>query len=209
MIVIALWIPYLTTQGITMRQFMELQAVFAIVILSGEVPSGLLSDLWGRKKTLLLGTTLKAVSFSLLPLWSSYEGFLFYHLTMGIALSMISGGDVALIWDSYLADGGEKSRGAAVLGKCDVRGADGDDDERAAGGRGRPSVLRASAVGQRDPELDPGAARAGHHRAARELRTAEEVGPEPQRGPLRDRRPGRDHAARLPQHGRRGGAADW
>jgi hypothetical protein len=26
---------------------------------------------------------------------SSYEGFLFYHLTMGIALSMISGGDLA------------------------------------------------------------------------------------------------------------------
>src|SRR5205809_6436822 len=58
------------------------------------------------------------VSFSLLPFWSSYEGFLFYHLTMGIALSMISGGDVALIWDSYLADGGEKSRGAAVLGNA-------------------------------------------------------------------------------------------
>jgi hypothetical protein len=51
MIVIALWIPYLTTQGISMRQFMELQAVFAIVILSGEVPSGLLSDLWaGRRR---------------------------------------------------------------------------------------------------------------------------------------------------------------
>jgi hypothetical protein len=62
--------------------------------------------------------TLKAVSFSLLPFWRSYEGFLFYHLTMGIALSMISGGDVALIWDSYLADGGEKSRGAAVLGNA-------------------------------------------------------------------------------------------
>ena len=118
MIVIALWIPYLTTQGITMRQFMELQAVFAIVILSGEVPSGLLSDLWGRKKTLLLGTTLKAVSFSLLPFWSSYKGFLFYHLTMGIALSMISGGDVALLYDSYLAAGGEKSRGTAVLGNA-------------------------------------------------------------------------------------------
>jgi hypothetical protein len=118
MIVIALWIPYLTTQGISMRQFMELQAIFAIVILLGEVPSGLLSDLWGRKKTLLLGATLKAVSFSLFPLWSSYEGFLVYHLTMGIALSMISGGDVALLWDSYLAQGGEKSRGAAVLGNA-------------------------------------------------------------------------------------------
>jgi MFS family permease len=110
MIVIALWVPYLA--------IMELQALFALVILCGEVPSGVLSDLWGRKKTLLVGSTLKAVSFSLLPLWSSYEGFLFYHLTMGIALSMISGGDVALLYDSYLAAGGEKSRGTAVLGNA-------------------------------------------------------------------------------------------
>ena len=116
MIVIALWVPYLATQGIGMRQFMEMQALFALVILCGEVPSGLLSDLWGRKKTLLLGSTLKAVSFSLLPLCSSYESFLFYHLMMGIALSMISGGDVALLYDSYLAAGGEKSRGTAILG---------------------------------------------------------------------------------------------
>ena len=118
MIVIALWVPYLTMQGIGMRQFMELQAVFAIVILCGEVPSGLLSDLWGRKKTLLLGAVLKAASFSLLPLWSSYEGFLFYHLTMGIALSMISGGDVALLYDSHLAAGGENTRGATILGNA-------------------------------------------------------------------------------------------
>ena len=118
MIVIAVWVPYLATQGIGMRQFMELQAVFAIVILCGEVPSGLLSDLWGRKKTLLLGATLKAVSFSLLPLWSGYEGFLFYHLTMGIALSMISGGDVALLYDSLLAAGGEPSQSTAVLGNA-------------------------------------------------------------------------------------------
>ena len=122
MIVIPVWVPYLATQGITMRQFMELQAVFAIVILCGEVPSGLLSDLWGRKKTLLLGSTLKAVSFSLLPLWSSYEGFLFYHLTMGIALSMISGGDVALLYDSYLAAGGDKSRGTALIGNMKLAG---------------------------------------------------------------------------------------
>jgi len=120
MIVIALWVPYLATKGIGMRQFMELQAVFALVILCGEVPSGLLSDLWGRRKTLLLGSTLKAISFSLLPLWSSYEGFLIYHVMMGIALSMISGGDVALLYDSHLAAGGEKSGGTAVLGNAQL-----------------------------------------------------------------------------------------
>jgi MFS family permease len=82
----------------------------------------LLSDVWGRKKTLLLGSTLKAISFSLLPLWSSYEGFLLYHLTMGIALSMISGGDVALLYDAHLATGSERSRGAAVLGNMRLLG---------------------------------------------------------------------------------------
>jgi hypothetical protein len=65
---------------------------------------------------------LKAVSFSLLPLWSSYTGFFFYHLTMGIALSMISGGDVALLYESHLAAGGETSRAAAVLGNAKLLG---------------------------------------------------------------------------------------
>ena len=176
MIVIALWVPYLTTQGISMRQFMELQAVFALVILCGEVPSGLLSDLWGRKKTLLLGATLKAVSFSLLPLWSSYEGFLVYHLTMGIALSMISGGDVALLYDSLSRGGRREVPGNGRPRQCEARGANGDDGERAGGGRGRHPVLWASAVGQRDPELDPGAPRAAPHRAAREPGPGEEVG---------------------------------
>jgi MFS family permease len=120
MIVIPLLVAYLATHGIGMRQFMELQAVFAIVILCGEVPSGLLSDRWGRKKTLLLGSTLKAVSFSLLSLWESYEGFLAYHLTMGIALSLISGGDVALLYDSHLAGGGDRSRGSALLGNMQL-----------------------------------------------------------------------------------------
>jgi MFS family permease len=116
MIVIPLLVPYLGTKEIGMGQFMELQAIFALVIVCGEVPAGLLSDLWGRRKTLLLGSALKAASFSLLPLWSGYEGFLVYHLTMGVALSLISGGDVALLYDSHLASGGEKSRGVVVLG---------------------------------------------------------------------------------------------
>src|SRR5258708_15365729 len=115
MIVIPVLVPYLETKGISMGQFMELQAVFALVIVVGQLPTGLLSDMWGRKKTLLLGSTLKAISFSLLPLWSIYEGFIFYHLTMGIALSMISGGDVAFLYDSYLAAGGGKGPGTSVL----------------------------------------------------------------------------------------------
>lgn len=115
MIVIPLLVPYLATKGISMQEFMNLQAVFAIVIVCGQLPTGLLSDLWGRKRTLLLGSVLKAISFSLLPFWSDYQGFLLYHIMMGLALSMISGGDVALLFESHIAAGGERSRGATVL----------------------------------------------------------------------------------------------
>jgi MFS family permease len=118
MIVIPLLVPYLAARGIGMAQFMELQAVFALVILAGEVPTGLLSDRWGRKKVLLLGAALKAASFSLLPLWNDYTGFLCYHLTMGIALSLISGGDVALLYESTLAAEGAAARTTAVLGNA-------------------------------------------------------------------------------------------
>src|SRR5207247_6435916 len=47
MIVIALWVPYLATKGIGMRQFMELQAVFALVILGGAFRVVLISSACG------------------------------------------------------------------------------------------------------------------------------------------------------------------
>jgi len=47
MIVIAVWVPYLATQGIGMRQFMELQAVFALVILPLVLPERSLSPAEG------------------------------------------------------------------------------------------------------------------------------------------------------------------
>jgi hypothetical protein len=37
---------------------------------------------------------------------------------MGIALSLISGGDIALLYDSHLAAGGDRSQGTAVLGNA-------------------------------------------------------------------------------------------
>jgi hypothetical protein len=118
MIVFPLLVPYLATKGISMAQFMELQAMFALAIVASEVPTGLLSDRWGRKKVLLWGAVLKAASFSLLPLLSSYGDFVLFFLTLGIAFSMISGGDVALLYESQLAADSETSRSTAVLGNA-------------------------------------------------------------------------------------------
>ena len=113
------------------------EAVFALVILSAKcLPR---SRSWGRKKT-LVGAMLKAASFSFLPLWSGFEGFLFYHLTMGIALSRILGGDVALLYD-WISRRAARSRGTAVLGNAKLAAETGGG-KRAGGGRDRPAVVR-------------------------------------------------------------------
>ena len=124
MIVIALWVPYLATQGIGMRQFMELQAVFAIVILSGEVPSGLLSDLWGRKKTLLLGSTLQGRQFFPPPAVEQLRGRPQHDFgrRRGAPLRLVSRGG----WREVPRSGPPRQREAG--------GANGDGGERAPGG---------------------------------------------------------------------------
>jgi hypothetical protein len=147
-----------------MRQFMELQAVFAMVILSGELPSGLLSDPVGTEEDPAAGHDAQGRQLFPPAVLEQLRGFLFYHLTMGIALQH----DLrAATWrcsmTAHLAADGENVAGSGGRRQCDVRGADGGRRLSAlVGGAVVHAVVRASAVGERDAELDPGAARAGH-----------------------------------------------
>jgi len=61
MIVIALWVPYLATKGIGMRLFMELQAVFALVILCGGEKSSGTAVLGNAQLAAQTGTTVSAL----------------------------------------------------------------------------------------------------------------------------------------------------
>src|SRR6185503_10216456 len=88
--------------------------------------------------------------------------------------------------------------------ECEARGANRDGGERAGGGRDRHAVVWASAVGERDAELDPGASRAGPHRAARGVGPREEVGGSAHGDTLGHAGTGRRDAARVPQQGRLG-----
>jgi MFS family permease len=202
MIVIPLFVPYLATQGIGMAQFMELQASSRSSSWRARCPPAA-SDRWGRKTVLLLGAALKAASFSLLPLWSTYDGFLVYHLTMGIALSMISGGDVALLYESHLAAGGDSARATSVLGNARLAGQAGAAASALVGGAvvaffygtcyGR---MRCSAGSPCSScSASPSRLRASRARNGRRSRQGN-----PGRG---DHARSRD-AARLPQPGRRG-----
>ncbi len=113
MVVIPVFVPLLQGYGLTMAQVMQTQAVFALTVAICEVPSGYFADLWGRKNTIVVGEFLNAIGFGMLWWADSFNEFLVYEFILGVGMSMTSGADLALLYDSesYLQEQGERSPG--------------------------------------------------------------------------------------------------
>ncbi len=73
------------------------------MIAAFEVPSGYLADLWGRKNTIVIGQGLIAFSFIVLIIADSFLEFVVYEALMGLGMSLCSGDDLALVYDSQTA----------------------------------------------------------------------------------------------------------
>jgi MFS family permease len=110
-------VPFFNSLAIGMRGVYLLQAVFSIVTFIFEIPSGYLSDMLGRKKTLILAYLLRSIGFSLFPLADSLTILIIAEVLLGLGLSLSSGTDIAILYDS-LSDGPEEqSQGSNYLGK--------------------------------------------------------------------------------------------
>lgn len=104
MLIAAVFVPLLQSYGLSMTEVLQTQALFALTIAICEVPSGYLADLWGRKNTLVCGAALSALGYVLLVQANSFADFLLFELLLGIGMSLNSGADLALLYDtqSYL-----------------------------------------------------------------------------------------------------------
>ena len=96
--------------GITLEQFGLLNAVWAVVIVLLEVPSGALADLLGRKALLVAAAimmTLEMLLLAVVPIGSSwiFPALLLNRILSGAAEAFASGADEALAFDSLKAAG--------------------------------------------------------------------------------------------------------
>ncbi|MDA3823203.1 MAG: MFS transporter [Bacteroidales bacterium] len=96
------------SNGLKMKDIMILQAVYSIVIVILEIPSGYLADVWGRKRAILLGVIMGVVGFSIYGLSYGFIGFLIAEIVLGIGQSCVSGADSAMLYDSLLENKKEK-----------------------------------------------------------------------------------------------------
>jgi len=119
LIPMAIMVPFFKSRGLSMEQVFQLQAFFSASVLILEVPSGYISDLLGRKGTLLAAAFFHGLGFSLFAFADGIWTFLIFEFVLALGVSLFSGTDVALLYDSLDAvgdiEGQSKLMGKKVL----------------------------------------------------------------------------------------------
>lgn len=114
-LIVPVFVPLVQEHGLSMSQVLQTQAFYALTIACFEVPSGYIADIWGRRRAIIVGSAINGLGFLWLVNADGFGDFLFYEFLLGIGLSLISGADLALLYDSEkaLEEQGEPSAGAS------------------------------------------------------------------------------------------------
>lgn len=103
-------VPFFKSVGLKDGDVFLVQAIFSGAVALLEVPTGYVSDLLGRKRTLVVAGFLHGVAFSILPFVHGFSGIVAFELVAALAVSLYSGTDVALQYDSAEALGEHEGR---------------------------------------------------------------------------------------------------
>ena len=93
-------ILYYTVNGLNSTQIFTIQAAFHLAVLLLEVPSGYLADVIGRKRTLVLGAFFFPLGLAVYAAGRSFPAFVLAEVVLAVSVSMRSGCDSAMIFDS-------------------------------------------------------------------------------------------------------------
>jgi MFS family permease len=103
------WVLYLTDfRGFSLTQVSGLEALFWVVIVFGEVPTGAVADRFGRKVSLMLGATCTIAAILVFGFATNYWIVLVSYVAWGLGLTFQSGADSAMMFESLKAVGRER-----------------------------------------------------------------------------------------------------
>lgn len=93
--------------GLSMSQIFLLKSVYSIAMVATELPSGYLADVWGCRRTILMGAILGTLGILIYSLSHDFTSFMVAEVILGIGFSCVSGADSALLYDSLKAENRE------------------------------------------------------------------------------------------------------
>jgi len=98
--ILSVFIPFVQSYGLSMKEVFEILAIFNLSMVLFDVPAGYLCDIIGRKKTLLMGSFTAAAGYTSLCFADSYLELAAVYFVVAIGFSLISGADIAFIYES-------------------------------------------------------------------------------------------------------------
>jgi len=114
----AVLVPFFTRWGgISMTQVQLIQSWFMLWVFILEIPTGAIADFFGRKYSLVLGTIVMSAGALLYGSIPRFEIFLLAEFIFAIGVSLISGADSALLYDS-LKEQGRENESNKIFGKA-------------------------------------------------------------------------------------------
>ena len=102
MVAMPIVVLFFQENGLSLQEVMILQGSYSLMVALMEIPSGYIADLFGRKKTMILGTVFCFIGFALFSFSFGFWEFLLAEILLGIGNSFISGSDSAILYDSLL-----------------------------------------------------------------------------------------------------------
>lgn len=108
LIFIPVAVLFFAAAGLSLAEIMLLQSIFSLAMVLLEIPTGYISDRWGRKNTLIASCILDIVGIGIYAMSYSFWGFVVGEILLAFGSSLHSGTVEALTYDSLLEIGQER-----------------------------------------------------------------------------------------------------
>lgn len=102
-LVMPIIVLFYQSNGMSMREIFQLQAVYSLTLMFFEVPTGYFADRAGRKTSILLGSFMGVAGYLIYSSSFGFWNFVVAEVALGIGQSLVSGADSAMLYDSLLA----------------------------------------------------------------------------------------------------------
>lgn len=108
----ALAVPfYLYRVGLNYVQMFTLEAIFSFFVFVLEIPTGVVADRFGRKLSLMLGALTFGAAFLVFSVTHSYPILIGAEILCAVGMTLMSGADRALLYESLKETGMEPEAG--------------------------------------------------------------------------------------------------
>ncbi len=105
----ALAVPfYLDRLRFGYAEMFSLEALFALCVMAFEIPTGVIADRFGRKRSLFLGAIAFGAGFALFGVVRSLPALAVAEVVCALGMSLLSGADRALLYEAAKAAGRER-----------------------------------------------------------------------------------------------------